>query len=199
MNYKICDTLNEDVSETAGVENIILPENLNVNNFQNFSKSFSGKSFNNYLYRIHSQDTMRLTQEAVDLMFPEFESTLKIFAYDWLGRQYAFDMERFNEEGENLLAVLQVEDAQVFAIDETLQSFHETFLNSENGLHVLGKPFRESLSEDYKNLNLEPLECIAFKTPLFLNAEVSESNLEVQDLIFYWKKTATLKKLIEAI
>lgn len=199
MNYKICDTLNEDVSETTSIENIILPENLNVTNFENFSKKFSGKSFNNYLYRIHSQDTMRLTQEAVDLMFPEFESTLKIFAYDWLGRQYAFDLERVNEESENLLAVLQVEDAQVFAIDETLQSFHETFLNSENGLHVLGKPFRESLSEDYKNLNLKPLECIAFKTPLFLNAEVSESNLEVQDLIFYWKKTATLKNLVEAI
>jgi hypothetical protein len=112
----------------------------------------------------------------------KFKERLFVFAYDWLGRQIAFDRERI-VSGELMVSILEPGTGEVLEvptnfvefIEGELIEYHEAALASN-----FYKEWRDS-GGSIPELN----QCIGYKIPLFLGGTDTVDNLEIIDLDVY--------------
>lgn len=152
-------------------------------------KSFSGKSFNQGLYRIVSAGALRRWNQRASAAFPSFAGRLTCFGVDWLGRVFALDSSR-QIEGESGVVLLEPGTGEALQIPCNVRSFHEIELVSYR---------EEALAESFYKAwratgasGPSSNECIGYKRPLFLGGSDTVENLEVIGIDVYWEVAAQL-------
>lgn len=154
-----------------------------------FFKSFSGYSFNNGLYRVHSIERVDFWNDLVGEAFPEFASRIYCFGYDWLGRQFALDTGRL-QSNEPLVVMLEPGTGEVLEIPTNILQFHEDeILNYANEVLALDF-FNAWLALGHSSLAHN--QCISYKKPLYLGGSDTLDNLESMELEVYWGLSSQL-------
>jgi len=161
-----------------------------------FLKLFSGCSFNNGLYRIHSAEKIGYWSRIVTEAFPEFAERISCFGYDWLGRQFALDKERV-EDGQPQVLMLEPGTGEVLEIPVNFLQFHESELVNYSNEALATEFYNSWLSSGKKAPNYE--QCIAYQKPLYLGGLDTVENLEYSDLEVYWVLSGQLLEKIRGL
>jgi hypothetical protein len=146
-------------------------------------EQIGGMSFCNGLYRVHTPADVPAWNATIATAWKETAGRVRVFAYDWLGRQFALYGDRmilqfsagdleFNEIPVDLVG-LHNEELVTYRQEALAYAFHEAWLKSG------GAPPRYS-------------QCIGYQRPLFLGGVDEVENLEAIDLDVYWTISAPL-------
>tara|TARA_R110002096_G_scaffold203718_11_gene389069 strand:- start:2921 stop:3517 length:597 start_codon:yes stop_codon:yes gene_type:complete len=154
--------------------------------------SSGGATFANGLYRLHGAGDIGAWTKNVEATFPEYEGALVCFGYDWLGRHFALDTT--TDKGQWQILLIEPGAGEAMQIPSSFADFHNIEL-VEYASDALAEPFFiEWLSSG--GAFPKPTECIAYKTPLFLNGSDTIENLEVSDMDVYWHLCGQLRQSI---
>ena len=115
--------------------------------------------------------------------WPGRQGQLFVFAYDWMGRQFAFDRDRTNKQGEAEIGMLVPGTGELLEIPAVFHVFIEKILVYE-GQAALAEKFYASWQKKQRK-QLRHHECAGYKVPLFLDGEDTVENLEVVDMQIY--------------
>ncbi|RVU35270.1 DUF1851 domain-containing protein [Hwanghaeella grinnelliae] len=156
---------------------------INATGWNEFFAEFSGRSFNNGLYRTHSAGAIQEWNDIVCIAFPEFSNRIMCFGYDWLGRQFALDLRRGKSSEPS---VLMFEPGTGYALDIEVNfvEFHE----SEVEIHK-DECLAVGFYNEWLNAGNEPIshdKCAGYIVPLFLSGKDTIENLELSDMEVYW-------------
>jgi len=144
---------------------------------------FGGASFNGGLYRIVRASDIGAWNARVALGYPEFAERVTCFGYDWLGRAFAADAAR-QEQDQPAVLMFEPGTGEVFAVPANLQTFHDVELIQDSDRALASNAYKEWLARE----GAVPAyaECIGYKVPLFLNGKDEFENMELSDLEVYW-------------
>lgn len=161
-------------------------ENTQINGPEEFLKFYSGVSFKNGLYRIHRNEDFDKWTQIVESVFPKYKGKILVFGYDWLGRQFALNL--------NTGTVLLFEPGtgEVLNIPADFENFHNEEI-TEYSEDSLASDFFEEWYASEQGKALSHDQCVGYKIPLFLNGEDNLSNLEVSDMDVYWTLMGSLR------
>jgi hypothetical protein len=162
------------------------PEALRaVKGYDQFAKEFAGASFRGGLYRIHDEVSgpraLALAQEA----FPAFARRIYPFGYDWLGRQFAIDLGRLQDD-QPLALLLEPGTGEALEVPVQFEGFHEEELIDYAGAALAVNFFGAWSAANPGTLPLGRDQCVGYKVPLFLGGPDVVDNLEVDDIDVYW-------------
>lgn len=113
--------------------------------------------------------------------WPEYKEQLIVFAYDWLGRQFAFDRNRA-EEGELMISLLEPGAGELLEAPVTFLEFIEEALIEDPS--ILANTFHQEWRTNGGDAP-ELDQCVGYKTPLFLGGTDTVDNLEMIDMDVY--------------
>jgi len=148
-----------------------------------FCRTYAGYSFERGLYRIHCVADMPKWTSIVTDAFPEFAQRVFCFACDWLGRHFALDKSRVDED-QYLIVMLEPGTGHALEIPANFHDFHHQEL-VKYGNEALAIDFFESwLSSGGESPATS--ECIGYIKPLFVGGEDAIENLELTDMEVYW-------------
>lgn len=114
--------------------------------------------------------------------WPRWARRLCVFAYDWLGRQIAFDRERLLG-GEPAIAILEPGTGELLDVPEGLGGFLEREI-VEHGDAALATGFFETWRAS-GGAAPGVHQCVGYTKPLFLGGEDAIVNLELTDMAVY--------------
>jgi len=154
-----------------------------------FLSQFGGMSFNNGLYRVTDHGITLSARSFIEAAFPTYASRAQPFAYDWLGRIFALDSNRF--EG-NLRAVTMFEPGTSEALELpcNLVTFHESELIDYPEAALAVSFYQLWLASGGGVPALD--QCIGYKKPLFIGGKDKVTNLEISNLDVYWSLSGQL-------
>jgi hypothetical protein len=112
----------------------------------------------------------------------QWKDRLVVFAYDWLGRQIAFDNRRLRD-GEPSVAILEPGTGQLLEVPQTFAGFITMELVRYHDAALALQLHEQWLSTGGRVPRMS--ECVGYKVPLFLSGPDSVSNLEIVDLAVY--------------
>jgi hypothetical protein len=148
-----------------------------------FFDRFGGRSFGGGIYRtIHPADAA-IWQERIRAAFPELHARATCFGFDWLGRVFALDSGR-SEEDRPAVLMLEPGSGEAFNIPANLRSFHEVALLVHTDA-VLADSFYESWRAQGGAAPAYD-QCVGYRVPLFFGAPDDTSNLTMIDINVYW-------------
>lgn len=154
-----------------------------ASDFDEFIRRFGGGSFRSGLYRvIRAQDLMEWKQRVV-VGFPEFESRIVCFGFDWAGSVFAIDSGRL-VSGEPGVIIFEPGTGQALNVPSNFRSFHDIGL-SEFGEAALGIEFHQKWLASGGTMPKYD-QCVGYKKPLFFGGVDDIQNLEISDLSVYW-------------
>ena len=163
-----------------------------VDGFTELMSVAGGWTFGKGLYRLHSVGSGTIGQQALDSAFPEFAGRVSVFAFDWLGRQFAIDFAR-ELNGQPLLMMFEPGTSEALEIPLPFSEFHNEELTAFHD-EVLASGFFESWA--IANAGSTPLgfsDCVGLTIPLQLGGSDTEENLEVVDFEVYWDLLAQIR------
>jgi hypothetical protein len=111
-----------------------------------------------------------------------YKKRLIVFAYDWLGRQIAFDHKRTISD-ELLIAILEPGTGELLEVPTTFKEFMAEEL-VEYHEAALASSFYQKWRARGGSIP-EPGQCIGYKIPLFLGGPDTLNNLELIDMEVY--------------
>lgn len=167
-----------------------------VNGFKDFFTQFNGMSFNNGLYNIHNYSDIDKWNDIIFEAFPEYKSRLICFGYDWLGRQFAIDLDRM-EDGEPLILLLEPGTGETLEIPSNFIDFHEDILINSSDAALADIAFNEWV--ELGNPPPKRGDCIGYKQPLFLGGVDGSENFENVDMEVYWSISGQLINKIKGL
>jgi hypothetical protein len=112
----------------------------------------------------------------------EHKDRLCVFAYDWLGRQIAFDRQRV-VAGELMIAILEPGTGEILEIPTNFIEFVEEELIEYHDAALASNFFQEWRTNG--GSVPEPDQCVGYKIPLFLGGADIIDNLEIIDMDVY--------------
>jgi hypothetical protein len=112
----------------------------------------------------------------------EYRDRLFVFAYDWLGRQIAFDRKR-TVSGEPMVAILEPGTGELLEVPANFRDFLEEELVGYQEAALASSFYREWRDEG--GAIPEPDQCVGYKIPLFLGGTDTVDNLELIDMDTY--------------
>lgn len=144
---------------------------------------FGGASFRRGLYRVIRATDLDEWKARVSLGFPEFAGRITCFGYDWLGRVFAVDTQRF-KRGQHGVVMFEPGTGEALEIPSSLQAFHDDEL-IKFGDAALAIDFHQRW---LASGGTEPghTKCVGYRKPLFLGGADELENLELSDLDVYW-------------
>lgn len=150
--------------------------------FHEIIAAFGGKTFCEGLYRVLRSDQLISTRESIEQGFPEYVGRILPFGYDWLGRYFAIDYARVEN---NIPQVLRIESGagEAMEIPASIENFHNVEL-VEYADDALSVPFWEQW-RDINPGSIDHSKCVGYKVPLFLGGADILSNLEIIDVDVY--------------
>jgi hypothetical protein len=163
-----------------------------VTGYEQLMASYAGASFENGLYRLHSSATGPAGQQGVEVAFPEYARRLVVFAFDWLGRQFALDLGRL-EGGEALVTMLEPGTGEALEIPADFLAFHEQELIDYRDAALASDFFASWAAANPEAVPLDVSRCVGYRVPLFLGGRDSIDNLEVTDFDVYWTVAGQLR------
>lgn len=159
----------------VGVDNV-----NNIKSIDEFLKTYSGETFLNGLYRIHKSDEVAKWTEIIRKSFPKYNGKILVFAFDWLGRNFALDIER------NVVLIFEPGTGELLNTQVNFINFHNEEIPEYHDACLASDFFNEWYDENNHYI-LQHNECAGYKVPLFLNGEDAIENLEVSDMEVYWE------------
>ena len=165
-----------------------VPDNNNIQSVDEFIRKYSGATFLNGLYRVHKSDEVSKWTEIIRKSFPKYKREIKVFGYDWLGRNFALESER------NVVLLFEPGTGEMLNIEANFIDFHnKTMIEYHDACLATG-----FFNDWYKTNNdyvLKHHQCAGYKVPLFLNGKDEIENLEVSDMEVYWEIMMPLMNL----
>lgn len=156
------------------------PEFLELSLFLN---QFGGASFGRGLYRIIASSNIKVWNDRVLLPFSDFGGRISCFAYDWLGRVFALDRGRLEDDRPGVV-MFEPGTGEALEIPCNLETFHTNEL-LEFGDAALAVNFhQEWLDAGGAVPTID--QCVGYKRPLFLGGSDDVDNLELSDIDVYW-------------
>lgn len=151
------------------------------NEYRTFVIAFGGMQFGKGLFNAFDKGDLRYWEKNILNIFPEYKGKFELFGYDWMGRCFAVTM--LGQDEEKILvfdpSTLEVNDIPLCFMD---------FVNK-----AIPTSTNECFSADafinWHNTNgveLEYLQCLGNKVPLFLGGNDELDNMEVSDMDVYW-------------
>lgn len=162
-------------------EDIGLSVLSNLPELSSIIKKFSGNIFDNGLFKVHNAGSFFFWTNLTFEFFKKFKGNSYVFAFDWVGRQYAINY------SENKTKILMLDSAtgEAFELPKSLETFfNEDLINYKNDLLEFDK-FNLLTQTLFNQLSFD--QCCGFKIPLFLSGKDQIDNLEVIDLEVYWE------------
>lgn len=145
----------------------------------------AGCSFNDGIYRLHSAETAATGQASAVAAFPSLEGRGAVFAFDWLGRQFAVDFARLSGD-QPMVLMLEPGTGEALEIPATFVEFHNTELTEFADSSLASEFFATWAAGHADDLPLDHSDCVGYLVPLFLGGEDTIENLEVIDFNVYW-------------
>lgn len=162
-----------------------------------FATKYAGASFNKGIFHFYDNEMGPLRQKLLeDVFFDGKESPLRVFASDWLGRQYAINPENKDAKNESLVSMFELEEGKYYKIPATfVDFFEEEIFYSDDVL------FQSFLHEEWVKHNkikhlVNVSKCAGLKVPLALGGSWELNNLELVDFEIYWELTG---QIIDAV
>jgi len=149
-----------------------------------FLQNYAGTTFNNGLYRIHKVEDIPKWNAIVGKVFPEIADFIVCFSYDWLGRHFALDFRR-KENDEPLIIILEPGTGDALEVPTTFRMFHEEELSEHQDAALSVDFFNQ-----WRTNNSERLlnnQCVGYKVPLFIGGQDTMENLALGDMEVYWE------------
>lgn len=148
-----------------------------------FVSKYSGCSFNQGIYRLHSAGQIVLWDNVISAIFPQYQDSIRCFGYDWLGRQFAIV-----NENETQVLMLDADTGEVLEIPVTFDDFHNVELVQYGNDALAETAFNEWIAT--QNAPLKLSECVSFEIPLHLGGKDEMSNRERVDMGVHWELSA---------
>jgi len=160
----------ENFFEYVGIDN-----KNEINNKKDFIEQYSGCSFLNGIYRIHNVEDIKKWTKIVEDAFPKYKNNIKVFGYDWLGRQFAENIQT------KTVLMFEPGTGEVLNIPVDFVKFHDKEIADYNE-DSLASSFFKNWYESSPKQELQHNQCVGYKVPLFLNGNDDITNLEVSDM-----------------
>lgn len=151
--------------------------------------AYGGSTFMGGLYRVHDAASSATASASVEEAFPELQSPVICFGFDWLGRQFALDPSR-GRPGDPEVLLLEPGTGEALDVPVTFSTFHDVGLSRFRDACLLPDFFTEWKATNDTQLAFD--ECVGYKVPLFLGGEDTVENLELINLDVYWSITGQL-------
>jgi hypothetical protein len=151
-----------------------------------------GVSLAGGVYRVFEAANVARWTDAAHRAFPGVSTRTTVFAADWLGRLFATDTGRTDDDGEPLVLLLEPGTGEALELPVTVRQLHASEL-VEAADAALAAPFYEAwraASGDERPLR--STECVGYRVPLFLGGADGPDNLERTDMDVYWELSAQL-------
>jgi len=165
---------------TAFFNFVAITDNNNIKSADEFLKIYSGATFLNGLYRIHNSNEVVKWNEIVGKSFPPHFGKINVFGFDWLGRNFAFDITTGG------LLLFEPGTGEVLDIPAEFIEFHNVLMPKYTQ-DCLASDFFYIWREVNGNIVLPHNKCVGYKVPLFLNGKDTVENLELSDMEVYWE------------
>lgn len=164
-------------------------ELLSSSGLEVFMSTFGGASFNGGAYRVIKHSDVDLWRTRVESAFPDFASRISCFGFDWLGRVFALDAQRF-EQGSFGVVMFEPGTGEALEIPCNLVSFHNDELIEFREEALAISFFTQWIAAGGSRPPYD--RCIGYKRPLFLGGNDIVDNLEESDLDVYWHLSSQL-------
>lgn len=178
-------------TEDLGPGKLSLSTIISLNEVHEIIEQLGGKTFNDGLYRIFQAEEIQPVVNIINDSFMEFCDQLEPFGFDWLGRIFAVNKNRFVDNGYQV-TMLEFGAGEAMHIPCSPREFHDSEL-VVFGDDALAIPF----FNQWRLTHLNPLrhnECVGYRVPLFLGGSDTLDNLEVSDRCIYWYLCGQLRK-----
>jgi hypothetical protein len=142
-----------------------------------------GATFDDGLYRLHSPETSVRADEAVAAAFPELRGRVRCFGFDWLGRQFAIDVQAPEAES---IRLIEPGTGEVLSLPASFIEFHNALLLSYRDAALASTFFESWSASNREALPLRADRCVGYRVPLFLGGVDDLANLEETDIWVYW-------------
>lgn len=166
---------------------------MSLPTYVKFAKEHAGGTFNGGLYRFYDSAEMPLMQALAETAFKNIGCDFRVFASDWLGRQYAlnFTHENFNEPS---LLILDVSVEKPLFLKDTFENFHNKDLKENASLFLEVNLYKSWVTlHDDKPLQ-SVFNCVGLKSPFFLGGVRDLENLNLTDFEAYWTNITKLRE-----
>jgi hypothetical protein len=114
--------------------------------------------------------------------WPKWRERLVVFAYDWNGSQFGFDLAR-KRSGELLVSILEPDSGELLQTPHSFSEFLVHAASDEADAALSMSFYQEWLKQGGQTP--KPGMCVGTKVPLFLNGSDTVDNLSLQDLTLY--------------
>jgi hypothetical protein len=171
-------------NHTVDVNNATLKNILSkVRGGIEFFCKFEGSSFNDGLYRVYQIAEIQQWTQIVGNTFPLFKGKIICYAYDWLGRQFALNLNQILDDEPSLL-MFDIGTGEILEIATSFQDFHNLIVDHTDEILALNL-FTQCKIAIGNTIKSD--ECIGYKIPLFLNGKEEISNMEITSMKLYWE------------
>lgn len=139
-----------------------------------------GASYDKGIFRIHNKSSSFYWTLIVTEYFPKYKDKICCFAFDWMGRQFAVDL-----EDENKTYLFDPATGEDFELEQSLSGFFDEELVDYRDETLIPDDF--SFVMDKLGLDiLPPSKCIGYTKILFLGGKDDLDNTEVIYMDVYW-------------
>ena len=173
---------------SSQVEN--LPDMNLLNKIEKYASGFTdlmsthgGTTFNNGLYRLHAVQDIMKWSKLIEEEFTNYKDRAICFGYDWLGRHFALDKNRIENE-QMLILLFEPGAGEVMQIPVDFKNFHNEELVEYQNEALASEFYMEWVNT--KTGTPSHSQCVGYKVPLFLNGSDTVENLELSDMEVYW-------------
>jgi hypothetical protein len=155
-----------------------------------FLTEFGGMSFGDDVYKVFTMDESIVWTHLVEQFFPQYSrGMIHCFAYDWLGRIFALDVNR-RDKNEPLIIMVDISTGDVFNIPVTFLEFHNhEIIHYKNEALAYGI-YKDWISKGHSSPSKG--QCVGYTIPLFINGVDDDQNMAIADLNVYWNITGQL-------
>ena len=165
-----------------------------------FTDRFAGATFHHGVYRVHDSQSADQADEWVRDAFPKFPpGSVRCFATDWRGRQWALDRRRQDARGRALGLLFDIDFDSALAIPCGVDELHEGVLPESIEDLLEFRWLRALCTVNPGVLPLPYGSCAGFSVPPFLNGKVDPTNIRVISLDVHWTLTTQMLRAVEEL
>ncbi len=162
-----------------------------ISGWDDFMARNAGATCLRGLYRIHNERSGQRADALVREAFPSVTFST-CFAFDWMGRQIAFNPLAVRANGPDLYLFDHVE-GEAYEMPFNFHNFHNEVLFREREIILMINDFAHWLQRRESD-SLGFTDCITHTTPLILGGRDEPDNLEVADIDVTWSLLSQIRE-----
>jgi hypothetical protein len=152
-----------------------------IRGWDEFFTQCPGATFKNGIYRLHTTVSALAANQLFDQTFPHLKGNALCFGFDWLGRQFALDLERMID-GEPGVQLIDFVERNAYEIDVTFRDLHNVVFIEKPDSALEAHVFAEWAPENQQSLPLRRSQIVGYRIPLTLGGQHEIANMVVEDM-----------------